>query len=236
MGERTLNLKGLAAVVGLARSTLCEYAKREGFPCDRTAAGPLFDKAEVLAYMEQNGLGKRSKSVQTPAPKVAQALVAGDDAHVEILRSGSATPQQSADAVLHMLNMQFANVATSSPLLSKPMIDSIVSAIERATIERQRARIEDERRGELIERAAVIEVVGGITTRLIQVGESFCSQSQQQFEIWLGDTEFTALTISERNRKIKAWMKAQFDSIRRAEADEVERMVKEAAANKEDGQ
>lgn len=238
MTERTLNLKALSSALSLAKSTLSEYSKRSDFPCERTAAGKLFNLDDVAAWLALNGLGRRGKSPaknRTSEPvAVVSALAKDSDAHIQLLRTGRATAVEIAEVFLQLKSAELANAATNTSSISKPLTDGMAGAIERLTLEKQKHIEVSVRMAELVDRGTVIEVIGTISTRLVQVGDSFCTAAQQQFDIWLGDPVFISQSIEFRRREVLAWMKRQWESVRKLESDEVVALLKDvlqASAN-----
>ena len=250
MSDRTLNLKALVSGLrsrGYSASVgnLSTYSReRTGFPCTETPAGRLFNLDEVASWLDANSLCRRKSrtSVATETASDSQrlpvrALALASDPDIQALMSPGVSAVSVARAQLSLCARQFAIMATTASVISDSANESLVKVIARATEEEKKAIDNQIRLDELIPRNVVVESVADITQRVVQVCESVCTKLSQQFEIWLGDAAFMALSIEDRRRTILAWAKMQVSQIRKQESDEILAAIKakQSAANDQEG-
>lgn len=83
-----------------------------------------------------------------------------------------------------------------------------------------------ERQGELISRDIAKAVAGALILRLLEILNNVENMLATQFEIWLADEAFRALSTDDRARQIRAWFDAYARVLRQAESGAVIDAVK----------
>lgn len=237
--DRTLNNKALATALGLGENSLSMYALRPGFPHELRDGARFHNAAEVRAWLDANGLGKRravpsgaaspadaGKPSGRPAPK---PLASDTDPFILTLLSGTASSVEIANVGLQLAARKLANQAISGDVLAADF-KALNEATEEMRKSKEQAIEQAVREGQLIERATCMEIIGTCAGRLVQVGSNTCTAFALQCEIWDGDPDFLALSIEDRKRKRMEWATAQFSAIRALESSDIERQLNDSVS------
>jgi hypothetical protein len=180
-----------------------------------TRAGPSLGPGNPFNYIP-------SIPTAPPAsPGAPVVLVLDDDALRNVLET-SGDPEEIAKALIQLVARSVARAG------AQPAMKDVVAL--KMTLEELRRTIAGhleiaKEKGEVITRSVAISVIGQLGRRAISLMERYEVQLAAKVEAWFSDPAFRNATSEERAREIRAWAADQTHSMRKIEADDVEKLV-----------
>lgn len=199
-------LKELAAALGRPKSSVDRLTKKPWFP--PRAKDGSWDVDEVKrAIASSEG---RAESTPTAAEDERATLAAASD------------PVEQARAAVALASKRLAAANASGESQALEDLHAALAGLRNT----EKAFMDlAERRGELVDRDILKQLVGEAVSRGVSVLERYEAQLANRVEEWVGDSAFLSATSEERTRIVRAWAREQADSVRSMTADELEKMI-----------
>lgn len=228
--EYVPSLAALARALGRPKKSVLGWSRRGGFP---RKASRGYDVGACAAWVSanvrlKNPLRWRPSAEPEPEPEPREA-VADVEVLADRLESAGADGLEASRAAVGLVSQLVATSARSGTLGPRD-----ASALK-ATLEELRKSESgylalERERGKLITRDEAKQVVGMLSARLDAFRATMRSILALQVMHWVEDRSFGKQSPQEQRRAIFAWFDEQTRSLRTAEADEIEAMVREVTS------
>ena len=230
MAERTLNLKALSTALGKKPSQLSGWATRQGFPCDRRdgkfhAASAEEVRAWIIANIRERKHVEQVAASDDPIAKAARParapLANAGDAFIVALQSPTLSALDVSRGAMMLAARRVAQSALSGEVGFNELDDLKKTLQELRQAESGYIEIE-QRRGQLIDREQVCEILGAAASRLVQAFSLFENSITAQMDLWISDAAFREIPTDDRRLRIREYVAKFGAEVRRLEAESVD--------------
>ncbi len=229
-----LSLRQCAKALHVDPGQLAKESKLPGFPAADKAGRRKLE--EVRAWRYKN-VRQRKPSRPVPArPAVSGQRPQGKpDQFTDTLLSGQASALEVSRAAMQLASKKLGSASLSDNVGGRDFDDLAKALQELRQAEAGYIELE-EKRGQLIARDKVKQLVGGCCTRLIQCLDNVIAGISTEVDVWTADPAFAALPADDRHRKVRTYVDRVCREVRQQEADGVSALIRKQTRDEKAGE